>query len=56
MIYVDMDFRVMEQWNVVHVMQQELETWMSNTRQALSTDIVDSQVALDQQESVNIYP
>ena len=39
----------MEQWNVVNTIQQDLEKWMSNTQQALSSEVVDTQVALSQQ-------
>lgn len=39
----------MEQWDVVNTMQQDLDKWMSNTSQALSSEVVDTQVAQSQQ-------
>ena len=42
-------FRLMEQWNVVNTIQQDLDKWMNNTQQALSSEVVDTQVALSQQ-------
>jgi len=41
----------MEQYNVVHTIQQDLEKWISTTMQTISGDVVDSQIALTQQVS-----